>query len=278
MENNFTIYKLSNYNVSKNEDGEFNCDSYTGTIDKVIKKLEKDKGYHLRINPDKDCIVFGDLDHIPSENIFNDFIKRISIIFDVDITNISHTLSIKENELSYHWSIPSIESNPRTIKTILEGNNFISFKDYIDLSIYSVKWFRLPEQSNKNKPLKHKIINGKPSDFIFEYINNTTDEIKYNFKDKEIKPKEKNKTDFNIEEEVLNCLECLNINDYNNYEQWCNIALIINNELGYNGLDILNNWSSDGEGYDKNKVEQFYKNIKPKENGLKIGSLKKMAK
>ena len=54
------------------------------------------------------------------------------------------------------------------------------------------------------------------------------------------------------------------------------MALIINNELGYNGLEVLLKWSSGDDGYDKAKVEQFYKNIKPKENGLKIGTLKKI--
>jgi len=64
MNNTFSIFKLKNYNISKNEDGTFNCDSYTGSIDKVINRLEKDKGYNLRIDPTKRCILFGDLDHI----------------------------------------------------------------------------------------------------------------------------------------------------------------------------------------------------------------------
>ena len=37
--NNYTIYKLNNYNISKNEDGSWNCDSYTGSIEKVLKRL-----------------------------------------------------------------------------------------------------------------------------------------------------------------------------------------------------------------------------------------------
>ena len=56
------------------------------------------------------------------------------------------------------------------------------------------------------------------------------------------------------------------------------VALIINNELGFNGFEILNEWSKLSSNYDYNKVSNFYKNIKPKDNGLKIGSLKKIAK
>ena len=111
--NNFTIYKLSNYIVKKNEDDSFKCDSYTGTIDKVLKRLQKNKGYHIRINPEKPCIAFGDLDHIPSEDVFNKFITLLAHLFQVNRNEISYTLSNKENELSYHWSIPSMESTPK---------------------------------------------------------------------------------------------------------------------------------------------------------------------
>jgi len=278
MTTQYTIYRLPNYTISKNEDGQFNCESYTGTIEKVIKRLQKDKGYHLRINPNNSSIAYGDLDHIPSENIFNDIIKKLCDVFEVSTNQVSYTLSTKENELSYHWSIPCIESTPHTLKTILETDSFNNYRKYIDVSIYSSHWFRLPEQSNKNKPLKHTIINGKPEDFIIEYINNTTDNIIYEVEDKpDVKPSIKNDNS-KIEEQIKNCLECLSIDDYNDFDKWRDIALIINNELGYNGFDILNEWSSNGNGYNKVKVELFYKNIKPKDNGLKIGSLKKMAK
>ena len=81
-----------------------------------------------------------------------------------------------------------------------------------------------------------------------------------------------------INKAIETCLLCLPINNFHEFEKWRTIALIVNNELGFSGLDVLHKWSSDGDGYDKSKVEQFYKNIKPKENGLKIGTLKKMAK
>ena len=86
------------------------------------------------------------------------------------------------------------------------------------------------------------------------------------------------KKDDDINKAIETCLSCLPIDNFNEFENWRAVALIINNELGYSGLDILLKWSSDGKDYDKSKVEQFYKNIKPKENGLKIGTLKKMAK
>ena len=88
--NIFTIYKLSTYNVNKKTDGTFDCDSYTGSINKVLKKLEKNKGYHIRVDPNKPSILYGDLDHIPSEDIFNKFISFISLIYDVKKELISY--------------------------------------------------------------------------------------------------------------------------------------------------------------------------------------------
>jgi len=44
------------------------------------------------------------------------------------------------------------------------------------------------------------------------------------------------------------------------------------------GYDILNKWYENGSNYDEAKVKQFYYNIKPKNNGLKMGTINKIAK
>ena len=127
--------------------------------------------------------------------------------------------------------------------------------------------------------LQHKLRNEKNST---EYLNNISFEnIEEQFLKLNEKPKQENKKivdESNIYVDIKNCLECLNPIRYNDYEEWCKVALIINNELGFNGLELLDNWSQNYESYDKLKVESFYKNIKPKENGLKIGTLKKCQK
>jgi phage/plasmid-associated DNA primase len=281
--NTFTIYKLKNYFIFKNEDGSFfkdvektdKVDSYTGSIDKIINRLEKDRGYNLRIDPTKRCILFGDLDHIPSEDIFNNFIQVLCKVFDVTKNKISYTSSIKPTEFSYHWSIPSIEASPRLLKKTLHKSKFDEFRSYIDLSIYDSHWFRLPNQTNSIKPIPHKIINGKMADFIVDYIENCDEVI-----DDEVvvEPSVKPKAsiiDTNITDTINKCLQCIQAD---NYDVWMKVALIINNELGFNGLDVLDEWSKTGCNYNDVKVANFYKDIKPKDNGLKIGSLKKMAK
>lgn len=148
------------------------------------------------------------------------------------------------------------------------------YNESIDITkILSDKYKMIRLYSLQDKLRNEKYSTNFNDGFTLEIIENEF--LKMNSKDVKVKSKV-NDTDINII--IEKCLQCLPINDYNDYEQWSSIALIINNELGYNGLENLLNWSSDGDGFDKSKVEQFYKNIKPKENGLKIGTLKKMAK
>ena len=273
--NIFTIYKLPTYNITKNNDGTFECDFYTGSIKKILKKIEKNNGYHIRVNPNKPSILYGDLDHIPSEDIFHKFINLISFFYDVKKEKISYSLSIKENELSYHWSIPSIESTPKILKKKLSHKKFDEFRKYIDLSIYSSHWFRLPYQTNLVKTIEHKIINGKLEDFIIEYTDNCVEIIEDDIEQEKPIQQPVNNDNKDIKDIIDKCLLCINSD---NYDIWMNVALIINNEMGFNGFETLNEWSKLSSNYDYNKVSNFYKNIKPKDNGLKIGSLKKMAK
>ena len=44
------------------------------------------------------------------------------------------------------------------------------FDEYIDIPIYKKIYFRLPNQTNNNKPLPHKVIRGDINDFIVNYI------------------------------------------------------------------------------------------------------------
>jgi len=45
------------------------------------------------------------------------------------------------------------------------------FEKFIDLIVYSNNWwFRLPFQTNGDKPYAHKIKKGEPSEFVINYI------------------------------------------------------------------------------------------------------------
>ena len=55
MKSNYKIYKLPNFNVLKEEFDDYKYESED--INKIIKKLEKNKGYNLRINPKNSCLI-----------------------------------------------------------------------------------------------------------------------------------------------------------------------------------------------------------------------------
>jgi len=81
----FNIYKLENYknDIEFFKNGKILEDGtnakFSGSIDQVLKKLEKNEGWHIRINPDKPCIFYGDFDHTTKER-FRDFLACLSSI------------------------------------------------------------------------------------------------------------------------------------------------------------------------------------------------------
>ena len=279
--NIFKIYSLPNFKVLE---AEFDNHKYeSDDITKIIKKLKKDKGYNLRINPNNNCIVYGDFDKA-NEEILNSFLQELcKYDDDVEIKDISYTSS--KNNTSFHWSIPSTKTNPKNLKYIFKHiPNFQSFRDYIDLSVYSKHWFRLPNQTLEDKNDPHKIINGEMKDFIFDYV----EETKYEWDDeKKEEPKEeeiKNKSDiiFNEGKTMYDFIEILldNLSDEysDDYEKWTQISFIIHHELNNEGYNLFDAFSKRSEKYDKPKNKSFWDNIKETDNPLTVKSLMKYVK
>lgn len=282
----YQIFKLPNYSIKKNDDDTFNCKSHNEPIESILKKLEKDKGYHLRIIGDEPTILFGDLDHLPSEEVFNKFISFLIKIFTIKKEDISFTLSVKENEFSYHWSIPSIEATPKIIKQKLELKSFDEFRAYIDLSIYNKHWFRLPNQTNKIKVLSHKIIQGKMQDFIIHYVDNC-DEILSEEEQPIIhkeQPKEQPEKEFIMklkkgktkEEYIEKLIDILDDSRADDNHEWFEVSCIINNELSHdaeNALKVFENFCKRSDKFIKRKDINWFKSLSIRKDGLKIGSL-----
>lgn len=269
----YQIYKLPSYKISKNDDNTFNCKSYNEPIENIIKRLEKDKGYHIRINAgDEETILYGDLDHLPSEEIFDNFILLLMKSFTIKKEEISYTLSIKENEYSYHWSIPSICSTPSIIKKKLEHKKYDEFRSFIDLSIYSNKWFRLPNQTNKNKLISHNIIQGKMEDFIVQYVENSEYELEDDQPTEE--PSKKNES-INSENNYDNneVVQYLNLMLENKvfeekvkgYDAWLKLGILLKNTLKEDGYELFNKISVQMPKYDgENETERFYNDLNKK--------------
>ena len=270
-EEKFIIYKInSTYKIKKNDDNTFKCKQKIGTINEIVKLLNKDNGYHLRINPKNECIIYIDLDHCESEQIFLNFCKLLIKKFRVTENEISYTLSTKENEFSYHISIPSFVTSPKELNIVFNKPFFNDFKKYIDFSVYSEKWFRLPNQTNKEKPLKHKIMRGNMEDFILHYTDKTEYEI-----DDEDKSKNDNIIDNKNDEQIINLLSCLKYDRYE-YTYWLNIGIIIFNES--NNINIWKEWSKKYNKYDEQELINKWNSFSNSDKKLTIGTLHMYAK
>ena len=180
------------------------------------------------------------------------------------------------------WLLPGSKKSDGQLyelKSIYDqNNNPIDIPEILADKYKLINLFSLQHKIRCEKN-KTKYVEGITTEIINEQFSKLNDKkLEVQLTEPILKPFEKEKSVDDINKIIESCLLCLPIENYNEFELWSKIAFVINNELGYNGIDILLNWSSDGEGYDKTKVEQFYKNIKPSATGLKIGTLKKMAK
>jgi hypothetical protein len=248
-----------------------NAETIEGSTSELCKELETNKSYHLRINAELPCIVFGDIDHCPSEKTFENFLDVIMNVFDVPKKDISYSLSVKENEYSYHWSIFNIETDCSSLKSILSGYEFASFKSYIDLSVYCNKWFRLPNQSNKDKPFIHKIVQGKMKHFLIHNVKHITSTVLI-----PIAPVTSDEPSNNTLSEIKTMVSKMT-NYFDVFDEWSKLGFIIWNETkgSDEGLDMFNELSKQFKKYDEKSVNKLWYGIKSKESSkLTIKSLR----
>lgn len=257
--NKFKIYSIDTY---KGKTLQFIDENFEElVIDDVIEKIKIDNGYHMRIDPNKNYIFFGDCDGY--NGTFNEFcnllIKFLDKCYDIKIdkNDVSYTVNYSKNG-SFHYSIPKIYASCKKIKEM--HKNFILKSDIdnkysvIDISIYSKHWFRLPNQKKEGKHnTEHIIKHGKLNDFIVEYIppdSICVENKKYLFEQnmkKNIKNPnidnddlfqlavEKNIKDLNINNNYLNIYDYRNILDHlsysqvNNYYDWMKVGFALKN-------------------------------------------------
>ena len=281
----FKIYALPHLKITKDNYDYFKYQS--SNIDKIIKKLQKDKGYNLRIEPNERCIVYGDYDHCTLEQ-FIKFLEYLCYNFEIKMDEISYTSS--KNNTSFHYSIPSLETTPSNIYLLFGEKKFDSYrmskinpeKSCLDLSVYCNHWFRLPNQTLEGKPEPHIIIKGEIQDFIITYTDNTTENlipIEKEEKDKILKDSDfkykGKKTKYEYIEQLVDLLDIKRAEDF---QEWTRISFIINNELGKQGLPIFKLFSSQSTKYDTNKDDKWYLDLESNESGLFLGSLINYAK
>jgi hypothetical protein len=181
----YEIYNLVNYEVKKNQEGQFNIKSYTNRIEEICKKLEETKGYHTRLKKTDNVILFGDLDGYTKDieefkNEMKYFLERKGLILDLE-NDFKYTKNhgYKKEGSSYHYSIPKYNGKMENIKKlILEFQKKNNYGKSIDISIYCDKWWRLPNQLKSSEAnTEHRIIKGEMKDFIVQYIGENSKNI-----------------------------------------------------------------------------------------------------
>ena len=79
-------------------------------------------------------------------------------------------------------------------------------------------------------------------------------------------------------EYIEKLIELLNDSRADNRDEWKDISFIINNELGDDGLELFQQFSSKSSKYDSIKDDKWYLNLRKSDSGLFIGSLIKFVK
>ena len=253
------IYKLKDYKTKRDDPKNI----IKGTSKDILNALNDNKGYHQLLFDDIKYNLFFDIDGIvlDAEKSIYTFIEYLVEELDIDLTDIKYTESKKDKSLSYHLVIPSLNANLKTQKHLAEQikKDF----DFIDLCVYqNNRFFRLPNQTNKEKPLPHIIINGSMIDFVLDIIQPKSEHLeiieKAEKKKNEQQPKEI-KTTYATDEQIKEMLNKLSKEYLNDYSKW----IIITNILkGQNKYDLWNEWSKQSKRFNKRKNDSIWKATK----------------
>ena len=289
----YDIYEIASYKTANNDFIENNVKQYT--LEKLLQKLQADKGYHIRVDPEKYYTFFGDIDgHKQKSNDFFEFminfLKDFYDIIEIEISDISYTRN-ESKEGSYHYSIPKLYCNCKKMKEII-GNMKIEYdKIYgkeqnkvIDTSIYSKHWFRMPNQTKEGvEGTEHFIVRGELVDFVVECIDDVAINIgnkKYKNINagKEIVVKDDvdkiehdklKKTDF-LESEIIKFVSLLSMKRCNNYQDWLNVGICLKN-INNDYLHIWTEWSKKGDDYEDGCCTKKWKTFGKVDDGKKLG-------
>lgn len=277
------VFKVKNYFVSN-----------TNIPQEIVCKIKKEdlhnnEGYHILLNPDDECLAFGDIDHCESTSEVMDILRDVVETFDIEKNEISYTHSLKttdgKDDHGSHWVIPSISTKMKNLKKIMEYTLQHKYgKQKIDTGIYKKSWFRLPNQTNESKTNVHKILKGNPVDFLVQYEKNLK-KCKYMppeipLREEDIpkeSPQQQNKIT-NVDDIRTKVLKMTGY--FDNFDSWSKLGFILHDEFDGNsdGLDLFDELSQNFKNYKgKFDVSKFYHSIKPNnKKKLTIKSLHKM--
>lgn len=284
--NEMSIYAINAYKDAKI----IKMKPLDGTNEEILKELNNNKGYHLLFKNEGIYSLFFDLDHVHNDDvthaqdILNEAIEEIAYYLDCPTTFIKYTESIKtESEYSFHLSVPFFKASYSTIKYIAElikKNPLLS--DYIDSGIYTNnRLFRLPNQTNTDKPQAHIIKFGE----MWHFINTLPhpDAVLINFDDQKLKKQLKQEKQEKQKQYITNQKTKSKINEYytddqlfdmlnelddkylNEYNDWLLITNILKN---IDKFDLWSKWSMQSKKYNKTSNLKIWRNLKKLDIGI----------
>jgi len=152
-----SFVKIPEYAKSKNPE-------YVSEYDVTIALIDKkDLNLHVKVEADKPCIIWGDIDHCKSKSQIGEIFNVISEHLNIKLKYFRYSISKKPEEKEYgaHWSIPKYHTTIPELKKIFSHEKFDKYKEQdkklVDTSVYKNGKFRLPYQTEKTKPNIHKI-------------------------------------------------------------------------------------------------------------------------
>jgi hypothetical protein len=166
------IYEVPNY---KFPPGQNRAVNFSNALFSVSQ--QHDKHLHLYLDPTEPCMLFGDLDHIPTIDKYREIINMIKEEFGVD--SLVTSRSTDPTQISVHWSIPSLWTTMDVLKKIFSQPKFKEI-GFVDTSVYRKGQFRLPYQTEASKKFVHEFANKNDAKHFFvQNIDEKAKEFKY---------------------------------------------------------------------------------------------------
>jgi len=171
-----TLYNVVDYRLREEKWSKI---SVSGDIVEMSNLLEQKLCYHERIENAKHYRLVVDIDNLYKyvKKDISEILNDIATYVGIDIESISYTTN-HSKEGSYHFVIPNFYMKGENQKIFWSKfRDEYGFGGSIDTSIYaSGKWFRLPNQLKEKKDgTEHVVTHGKLSDFILNYIDESTE-------------------------------------------------------------------------------------------------------
>jgi hypothetical protein len=272
------IFQIANYSFNKN----LTEVSVADAINAIDQKI--DMNLHARIYDDKPCIVFGDIDYTTDREQIISILNEISNELDIPLNKFKLTLNTKDDFITCHWTIPSYQTDIKTLKQIFKAERFKRFihksedgrtHTQCDNSVYKNGLFRLPYQTTAQKTSIHVIETKAASavDFLLHEIPVDVKPLIHMTKPEPETELEQTKKD-NFDDIRRMALQLGNY--FREFDMWIKLGMIIHHEANgkLSGLDLFDEISKEIDGY-KSKddvAKQYYSYTKCKKQ-LTIASL-----